>query len=88
MVFVSLDRSQKDKDTYMTEAQMKWPTVPWRSKSGNALNRQFKVTGIPTLVVLSPKGHLVSAKARAEVMTNPDQCVETWKKAAAETDKQ
>jgi thiol-disulfide isomerase/thioredoxin len=88
VVFVSSDRSQKEKDTYMSEAQMKWPTVPWRSKSGNDLKSKYKVTGIPTLVVLSPKGNLVSAKARAEVTTNPGQCIETWKKAATEADKQ
>jgi nucleoredoxin len=87
VVFVSFDKSQQEKDKYMQEAQMKWPTVPFQSQSGKDLAKKFGVRGIPTLVVLSPKGNTVSATARMEVTKDPDKCIEAWKKAAAEADK-
>ena len=87
VVFVSSDKSQQEKDKYMQETQMKWPTVPFRSKSGMDLKQKFGVRGIPTLVVLSPKGNTVSTTARMEVTKDPDKCIEAWKKAAAEADK-
>ena len=87
VVFVSFDKTQEDKDKYMAEAKMQWPTVPYKSKSGDALAQKFQVRGIPHLVVLSPKGNTVSTQARAEVTQHPDTCVETWKKAAQEADK-
>ncbi len=87
VVFVSFDKSQAEKDTYMTEAQMRWPTVPFHSKSGASLAKKFGVRGIPMLVVLSPKGNSVSTNARMEVIQDPDKCLDAWKAAAAEADK-
>ena len=87
VVFVSFDKTQEDKDKYMSETKMKWPTVPYKSKSGTDLAQKFQVRGIPSLIVLSPKGNTVSTQARAEVTQHPDTCVETWKKAALEADK-
>jgi len=87
VVFVSFDKTQEDKDKYMAEAKMKWPTVPYKSKSGNDLAQKYQVRGIPSLIVLSPKGNTVSTTARAEVTQHPDKCIENWKKAAQEADK-
>ena len=87
VVFVSFDKSQEEKDKYMAEAKMQWPTVPFKSESGNALAKKFGVRGIPMLVVLSPAGNPVSTNARTEVMQSPDKAIEQWKKAAAEADK-
>lgn len=87
VVFVSYDKSQQEKDKYMQETQMKWPTVPFQSQSGKDLAKKFSVRGIPTLVVLSPKGNTVSTAARMEVTKDPDKCIEAWQKAAAEADK-
>ena len=87
VVFVSSDRSQEEKDKYIAGEKMKWLTVPFRGESSKALTKRFEVRGIPTLVVLSPGGKLVSATARADVTNSADKCIAEWKKAAAEADK-
>jgi thioredoxin-related protein len=83
VVFVSSDHSEKEKQAYMTEAKMKWPSVPYGSKSAAALKAKYQVRGIPTLVVLSPQGTTISATARNDVANSPSTALAGWSKAAA-----
>jgi thiol-disulfide isomerase/thioredoxin len=82
VVFVSSDKSAKEKQGYMTEVKMLWPSVPWQAASGKALAKQYDVKGIPMLVILSPDGKLISANGRGEVTSSPDTALATWEKAA------
>jgi nucleoredoxin len=81
VVFVSSDRSAKDKETYMTELKMLWPSVPYGAASVAALKAQFEVKGIPTLVILAPDGKTITTKGRADVLSSPDTALATWEKA-------
>jgi nucleoredoxin len=81
VVFVSSDRSRADMETYIKEAGMKWLCVPFRSQSAGALQKKYRVRGIPTLVVLSPTGEIVSETARADVTNSPDTALASWLKA-------
>lgn len=86
VVFVSIDRAAKDKQDYMTEASMKWPAVPFQGSSGKALLAKYHIEGIPTLVILSPKGDTITTDGREDVTSDPDHCLDQWKQTAAKAD--
>ena len=86
VVFVSLDRSAKDMQDYMTGQNMKWPSVPFNGPSGKALLAKYKVEGIPTLVILTPKGNTITPDGREDVTSDADHCLDHWKQTAAKMD--
>jgi nucleoredoxin len=88
VVFVSSDRSRQARDAYMKEANMKWPTVPFRSRSARKLKADFGIRTLPTLIVLSPDGNTVSTSARTEVTWTPKSCLKKWQAAAEKADKE
>ena len=61
---------------------MAWPTLKFRSDAANALSTKYDVQGIPTLIILNPKGEVISADGRGEVESAPDTCLATWKAKA------
>lgn len=75
VVFVSSDKDAEAKAGYMKEAGMKWLTLPYRGEAANALNEKYKVSGIPTLVVLKSNGELLTRDGRALILSNPDATV-------------
>ena len=80
VVFVSNDYTQKAQMNYMKEAGMKWYTLPHRSAYGNALSQKFQVRGIPTLVIVSDEGKVVTKDGVAEVRQNPKKAYKNWQK--------
>jgi len=72
-VFISGDRDQKAFDEYFGE--MPWLALPFDNKDKNAaLNKKFKVSGIPSLVILGPDGKLITKDGRAKVMEHFEDC--------------
>ena len=49
------------------------------SPKTNQLYRQFSITGIPTVVILSPDGSILSQNGRSEVTYNANTSISTWK---------
>lgn len=88
VVFVSSDRTREGKRAYMKEANMKWPAVPFRSKSAAKLKADFHIRTLPTLIVLSPDGNTVSTSARTEITWTPKSCLKKWQAAADKADKE
>jgi nucleoredoxin len=77
LVFVSSDRDQAAFDEYY--GSMPWVALPYANRDKkNELSQQFKVRGIPTLVVLDPQGKLVTANGRSEVMNDPEGTSFPW----------
>jgi nucleoredoxin len=80
IVFVSLDNSEDEKKTYITEMKMKWLTIPGAgSKESQGLAQKFQVRGIPALIVLRPDGSVVTENGREDVMIAPDKALAQWK---------
>merc|ERR1719293_375194 len=72
-VFVSGDRDQQSFDEYY--AEMPWLALPFgKSEVKAALNKKYKVQGIPSLVVLGPDGKLITKEGRSKVMEHFDDC--------------
>ncbi len=78
IVFVSADESKSDMLKYMKSAKMPWFGVPFDSPVRERLMKDYKVTGIPTLVVLDQQGRVISADARREVMQDGQAALKRW----------
>ncbi|GIL48288.1 hypothetical protein Vafri_4938 [Volvox africanus] len=77
IVFVSSDRSQEEFESYYDE--MPWKAIPYSETTyRSALGRRFGVMGIPTLVMLSPEGHVVNTNARTAIIRDPEASRFPW----------
>jgi len=77
-VFVSSDKTQADFNKYF--AEMPWLALPFdlRDTKGE-LSKLYKVSGIPTLVVVGPDGKLITKDGRSGVMSDPEGLEFPWK---------
>ncbi len=82
VVFVSSDREESAKYKYMEDYDMAWPSMQWRSPAAEALKEKFEVSGIPSLIIISPSGRVITKNGRQDVENSPDGALATWKKAA------
>lgn len=80
IVFVSSDKDGASMTAYMKETAMPWLAVPFGDPKVKELKQQFKVSGIPTLVVVNAKGETVSAQARGEVTSSGAAAFDEWEK--------
>eukprot|EP00408_Alexandrium_pacificum_P034252 CAMPEP_0171270312 /NCGR_PEP_ID=MMETSP0790-20130122/60643_1 /TAXON_ID=2925 /ORGANISM="Alexandrium catenella, Strain OF101" /LENGTH=428 /DNA_ID=CAMNT_0011739143 /DNA_START=78 /DNA_END=1364 /DNA_ORIENTATION=- len=72
-VFVSSDKSSEQFDEYYGE--MPWLALPFaKSDVKAALSKKYKVQGIPSLVILSPDGKVITKDGRSKIMENFDDC--------------
>jgi nucleoredoxin len=70
LVFVSGDRDAEQYKEYF--ATMPWLALPFDEKRYEGLSSHFEVEGIPTLVLLSPEGKVITTKGRAAVSADPE----------------
>ncbi|ETW08176.1 hypothetical protein H310_02512 [Aphanomyces invadans] len=71
IVFVSSDNNQESFDEYF--AEMPWTAVPYAARDiHKSLNAQYKVQGIPTLVIVDENGNTINTNARGKVMQDPE----------------
>merc|ERR1712037_438664 len=60
IVFVSADQSEDAMFSYMKESHGNWFAIGHNSDLAEELNKKFKVEGIPTLVVVTKEGKLLT----------------------------
>jgi nucleoredoxin len=83
IVFVSLDKTQSEKNKYIKEMDMKWLTIPGASsKTADSLAQQFEISGIPALIILAPDGSVVTSQGREDVMMSSETALSRWKEKA------
>ena len=82
IVFVSSDRNSKAMQKYMKEAGMPWLAIPHGAPQIKALQQEFKVSGIPTLIVLDRNGRVVSKSARTDVARHGEKAIDLWEKGS------
>ena len=79
IIFVSRDKSDSDMMKYMKS--MPWLAIPFAdAEFRDNLSREFKVRGIPSLIVLNEKGEMISSNARWDVVLLGEKAVNAWKK--------
>ena len=70
VVFVSSDKGEKEFNSYYGEQP--WLALPYEDRERKAaLSKQFKVQGIPTLVILDKDGSVITTKGRGAVSEDP-----------------
>jgi len=78
IVFVSSDKDEKAFSEYYGE--MPWTSLPFQDKARKAaLDKKFKVQGIPTFVILDSDGKLITKDGREVVSSDPTGADFPWK---------
>lgn len=78
VILVSSDHSERDMYSYMREARMPWPAVPWDSDAAKALSSRFRASGIPRLVIVDYDGRTIHQSARAQVVEEGARAWDSW----------
>jgi len=70
VVFVSSDSDTESFNDYYKEQP--WLAIPYEDdEKKEALNKKFKVSGIPAVVILGPDGELISKDGRSDISNDP-----------------
>jgi len=78
VVFVSSDRDEESFDGYF--AEQPWLALPYAERDiKNKLSKKYKVSGIPSFIILSPEGELITSDGRGEVSSDPTGSKLPWK---------
>lgn len=78
IVFVSSDRDNGSFAEYFSE--MPWLALPFADRDRKQkLSQQFRVTGIPCLVILGPDGQLITSEGVEDVSNDPEGANFPWK---------
>jgi hypothetical protein len=70
VVFVSKDDSESDKTKFMTDKEMKWPTVKFNGDCSKNLNTKFKPSNVPSLIIISKSGEIINNDACDEISSD------------------
>lgn len=84
IVFISSDKDEDAMKGYMKETKMGWLAVPFNSEQRNAVQREYNVNGIPTLIILDKKGNTITMNGRADVTSKGKDALKEWKKTKGE----
>lgn len=82
VVMVSADGSSTEQLKYMTDMNMPGYAVGLNSTQTNLLYNQFKITGIPSVVILSPDGKTITNDGRADISYYSDASISKWKNSS------
>ncbi|XP_072013890.1 nucleoredoxin-like [Amphiura filiformis] len=70
IIFVSSDSDEEHFRAYWKE--MPWAALPFGDARKQALAKHFSISGIPTLVLLDENHKVITEKARAQVIKDPE----------------
>lgn len=76
IIFVSSDREEDSMKEYFDS--MPWLAVPYGDDRKKALSRTFKISGIPTLVIIDKNGDTITTQGRSAVSHDPDGIDFPW----------
>lgn len=76
IVYVSFDKTKEDYDEY--RKSMPWVALPFGDSRKDELKKEYKIIGIPHLLVLKPDGTVVVHNGRADVQKKKVQAYEEW----------
>ncbi|CAF1007665.1 unnamed protein product [Didymodactylos carnosus] len=78
IVFVSSDQDQASFDEYFHQ-EMPWKAIPYEDRDRkNKLSKQYKIRGIPSLIVLKPDGSVLTENGRDEFTAAKAAVIEKW----------
>ncbi|MEW6709110.1 MAG: thioredoxin-like domain-containing protein [Candidatus Riflebacteria bacterium] len=84
VVMVGFDYSTVEMHDYMNKLQMEWTAIPYESPARLAMKERFKVSEIPTLIIMAPNGKVITQDGYQQVDLMGDEAIPHWEKMAAE----
>ncbi|TRY75555.1 hypothetical protein TCAL_05657 [Tigriopus californicus] len=82
IIFVSGDDNQDEMKTYMKEHHGDWLAIQQGTALASDLKKQYKVTGMPSVIVVTKDGQLISRSGRSEITDNGVKIFQNWLTAA------
>ncbi len=78
VVLVGLDKSAQEQQAYVSKSGMPWLSLPNKMEHKQKLQSLFGIRGIPSLIVVSPDGLVVSTRGRKEITKYGSSIFEDW----------
>lgn len=78
VILVGMDRSREDQRAYVDDYDMPWLGLSHESESLAKLKALFGIKSIPTLIILSPDGVVISTRGREEISTKGSVAFDGW----------
>ncbi len=75
IIFVSLDRSRFNWETYLRDAQMPWPAIDFDQLAQFSGLKQLGGESIPSLVIVDGTGHLVATSYEGDKYVGPESAL-------------
>ena len=78
IIFVSSDRDENAFNEYYGE--MPWLALPYADRARkDSLSKKFKVSGIPSFVILDEEGKVITTEGRKAISADPQGAEFPWK---------
>ena len=78
VVLIGLDKSAQEQQAYVSKSGMPWLSLPNKMEHKQKLQSLFGIRGIPSLIVVSPDGLVVSTRGRKEITKYGSSIFEDW----------
>jgi nucleoredoxin len=78
IVLVNYDETDKDMAAYMRDAKMPWLAMPFDENRAKKLWGDFKIPGIPTLIVVGADEKIITRDGRADVEISGAEAFGLW----------
>ena len=78
IVLVNYDETDKDMAAYMRDAKMPWLAMPFDENRAKKLWSDFKIPGIPTLIVVGADEKIITPDGRADVEMSGAEAFGLW----------
>ena len=80
VVLVNLDFSDEEKAAYLQDNELNWPSIKGtQNESIQKISNQYKARRLPTLIVLSPTGDVITKNGVEDLRSDPDGALAKWK---------
>ncbi|XP_064479553.1 nucleoredoxin-like protein 2 [Ornithodoros turicata] len=78
VIFISSDRTAADMANYMRESHGDWLGLPYGDPLQPVIKQRYKVSGIPTLIVLKDNGTMLCRNGRPDVQSKGAAAFRDW----------
>ncbi|KAM7009748.1 LOW QUALITY PROTEIN: nucleoredoxin-like protein 1 [Tautogolabrus adspersus] len=82
LIYVSLDQSEEQQDRFLKELNKRILFVAFEDPYRKELQAIFKVTDVPTVIVLRPDGSVLSPNAVQDICRYGLDCFKDWQESA------
>tara|TARA_Y100000588_G_scaffold62392_1_gene61815 strand:+ start:1352 stop:1882 length:531 start_codon:yes stop_codon:yes gene_type:complete len=79
VIYVSSDVSVKEQYKYMKKMKAEFGAVPYKGETSRKLAQAFHVRYLPTLVIVSPEGKVLTMDGRGDINRLKNSALTNWK---------